>query len=101
MYIDREELMDALEEQHYYVMQDPEISKKMKWYEAVLFGKVKDILDRMPAADVVEVRKELKKAVKLLNKEYEKAERAPFVLNPLAYALYQTWKIMGRRSNHE
>lgn len=48
--------------------------------------------DEIPSADVEPVRVELRKAVRLLNKEYEKAQRQPFVRDPLAYALYQVWK---------
>lgn len=56
---------------------------------------------RALAAEVVEVRPELRKAVKLLHKVYEKAKQAPFVRDPLAYALYRTWKAMDRRDDHD
>lgn len=55
MYIEREALLDELKEHHDYVMQDPEISKTMKWCEAVCYGRTKDIVETLPAADVVEV----------------------------------------------
>ena len=32
------------------------------------------------------------KIIELLEKEYEKAKSLDFVRNPIAYALYQTWK---------
>ena len=32
-------------------------------------------------------------AIKLLEAEYERAKQLEFVYNPLAYALYQVWKI--------
>ena len=35
---------------------------------------------------------DLKKAIALLEKEYEKAKRSDYVRNPLAYALYKVWK---------
>ena len=35
----------------------------------------------------------LKRAIKLLEEEYERACRLEWVHNPLAYALYQVWKI--------
>ena len=35
----------------------------------------------------------LDKAIELLRKEYEKAKGLAFVKKPLAYALYQVWKI--------
>lgn len=47
---------------------------------------------RCCAADVVEVEPELRKAVKLLHEKYKKAKQAPFARDPLAYALYKTWK---------
>lgn len=52
-YIEREAFLAELKERHDYVMQDPEISKAMKWCEAVCFGRTKDILETIPAADVV------------------------------------------------
>lgn len=35
----------------------------------------------------------LEKAIKLLEKEYEKAKGLECVYNPLAYALYKVWKM--------
>lgn len=35
-------------------------------------------------------------AIKRLEAEYEKAKRLDFVHNPLAYALYQVWKMADR-----
>ena len=32
------------------------------------------------------------KAIKILEKEYEKARHLEWVHNPVAYALYQTWR---------
>ena len=46
------------------------------------------------AADVAPVRPELRKAVKELHKQYERAINSPAVRNPLAWALYHTWKQM-------
>lgn len=54
-YIEREAYLEELKERHDYVMQDPEISKTMKWCEAVCYNRAKDILETLPAADVVEV----------------------------------------------
>ncbi len=34
----------------------------------------------------------LKKAIKLLEEEYEKAKKLSWVSKPLAYALYKVWK---------
>lgn len=38
----------------------------------------------------------LKQAIKLLEREYEKAQKIGWVQNPLAYALYQVWKMADR-----
>ena len=35
----------------------------------------------------------IEKAIKLLIKEYERAKGLSFVWNPVAYALYQVWKM--------
>lgn len=40
---------------------------------------------------------ELGKAIQRLEIEYEKAKRLDFVVNPLAYALYQVWKMADRK----
>lgn len=34
----------------------------------------------------------LEKVIKMLEKQYQKAEKLEFVKNPLCYALYQVWK---------
>lgn len=39
----------------------------------------------------------LEKAVKLLEQEYERACRLAFVKNPVAYALFQVWKMADKR----
>lgn len=46
----------------------------------------------MSAADVAPVRPELRKAVELLHKNYEKALNSSYVRNPIAWALYHTWR---------
>ena len=38
----------------------------------------------------------LAKAIRLLEKEYERAKKLQYVHNPLAYALYQVWKVADR-----
>ena len=43
-------------------------------------------------AGSVPVAAELEKAVKILNAEYEKAKRNSYIHNPIAWALYHTWK---------
>lgn len=34
----------------------------------------------------------LEKAIELLREEYEKAKTQEWILNPLGWAFYQTWK---------
>lgn len=51
----------------------------------------------MPAADVAEVvrRKDCdawKKAMSIIDKKYAEAKKLPFIRDPLAWALYHTWK---------
>ena len=36
------------------------------------------------------------RAIKLLAKKYEKAKKLEFVHKPLAYALYQVWKMADK-----
>ena len=53
--ISRSTLLETLKEQHEYIMQDPEISKTMKWCEAVCFNRTIDALETASAVDAVEV----------------------------------------------
>ena len=39
----------------------------------------------------------LKKAIELLESEYERAKKLEYVRNPLAWALYQVWKKADER----
>lgn len=39
----------------------------------------------------------LEKAIKLLEAEYERAKKIPYVQKPLAWALYQVWKKADER----
>lgn len=56
------------------------------------------VLDSLPAADVAPVRPELRKAVELLHKNYEKALNSSYVRNPIAWALYHNWKKMDENN---
>lgn len=52
---------------------------------------------KLPAADVVEVVRcrecdAWKKAMSILDKKYAEAKKLPFIRDPLAWALYHTWK---------
>lgn len=38
----------------------------------------------------------LEKAIKLIEAEYERAMKLEYIKNPLAYALYQVWKMADR-----
>lgn len=55
----------------------------------------------MPAADVAEVcfpaelhvgDRAWKKAMSILDKKYAEAKKMPFIRDPLAWALYHTWR---------
>ena len=39
----------------------------------------------------------LETALKLVEEEYERAKQLEFVHNPLAYALYKTWKVVDEK----
>lgn len=39
----------------------------------------------------------LEKAIKLLEREYDRASKLVFVRNPLAYALYKVWQMADKR----
>ena len=39
---------------------------------------------------------DLDKAIKVLKEQYEKAKKIGWIINPIAYALYQTWKIFDK-----
>lgn len=43
----------------------------------------------------------IEKAIKMLNAEYDRAKVTPYVRNPLAYALCQTWKVANREQPKE
>lgn len=60
----------------------------------------RSLANRVPAADVEPVNKELRKTVKMLHVEYEKAKKQPFVRDPLAYALYHVWKMVDGGADH-
>lgn len=63
---------------------------EMHWgYEGL-----REDLYELQTADVAEVRPELRKAVKLLEENYDRGLNSDYVNNPVAWALYQTWKQM-------
>lgn len=62
---------------------------------------VLDLVSKQPAADVAPVRPELRLAVKLLNTNYEKGLKNPVIRDPLAWALFQTWKAMNGGADNE
>ena len=43
----------------------------------------------------------LEQAVELLKKEYERAKNMEYVQKPLAWALFQVWKIADKRGNRK
>ena len=38
----------------------------------------------------------IKKAIKMLEEEYERAKRLDWVRNPLAYALHKVWRMVDK-----
>ena len=47
------------------------------------------------------VKLNLEKALKMVESEYERAKKLDFVFNPLAYALYQVWRIADEQKGGE
>ena len=53
--LDANELMKQLKKEHDYLMCDPEVSSKIKWWEAVCFSRVSKVIEKTPTVDAVEV----------------------------------------------
>lgn len=43
------------------------------------------------------MKSDIDKAINILRQEYEKALKQSWIKNPLAYALYHTWKYIDER----
>lgn len=41
----------------------------------------------------------IEQSIELLKTEYERAKRLDYIRNPLAYALYQVWKVADRKGD--
>ena len=89
-YIEREALIKKIDEEFYKTDTCGE--------EQIGFLKCRRISREIPAADVASVRPELRKAVDLLHKNYEKALNSSYVRNPIAWDLYHTWKKMDKNN---
>ncbi len=77
-----------------YIDKDLLISdlKSLNESERLEYMGVFDVINSQPDADIVRFGLELRKAVRLLEKNYEKGLNSDYVNNPLAWALYQTCK---------
>ena len=53
--IDVNDFMAKLKERHENIMQDPEVSKHMKWCEAVHYGATTEIIEKMPTIEATPV----------------------------------------------
>ena len=95
-YIERDALLEVVEKANSTTPHDNPRTRMAHKHEHEHFL---NLIMRQPAADVVEVVPELRKAVELLRKEYEKAKNNPIVRDPLAYALFQVWKTVDGRKN--
>ena len=51
-----------------------------------------DVIKRLPAAELHVGDRAWKKAMRILDKKYAEAKKLPFIRDPLAWALYHTWK---------
>lgn len=83
-YIDKQKLIDILEARADMAIPD---------YKPVLLNIAK-LVQLLPTAEVEPVRPELRKAVKLLTKNYDRGLNSDYVRNPVAWALHQTWREM-------
>lgn len=52
------------------------------------------MVNAIPAADVTPVRHDLRAAVEVLGTYYERGLNSNYVRDPIAWALYQTWRKM-------
>ena len=97
-YVERERLRELLKD-HYFPT-DQEYESDRAWAVGFNAGLDKALhkIHYAPAADVVSMVPELRKVVSLLQKEYEKAKHNPIVRDPLAYALFQTWKTVDGKN---
>lgn len=84
-YIEREALRNAVRKN---------AMTKYDWSEEIDVDDFEKVLAELPAAEVEPVRPELRKAVKLLMKNYDRGLNSDYVRNPVAWALYQTWREM-------
>lgn len=53
--IDANDFLVELKERHENIMQDPEVSKRMKWCEAVHYGATTAIIEKMPTIEAAPV----------------------------------------------
>lgn len=53
--IDANDFLAELKERHENIMQDPEVSKRMKWCEAVHYGATTAIIEKMPTIEAAPV----------------------------------------------
>lgn len=59
-----------------------------------------DLIHNAPTVDAVEVvDPELRKAIKMLIKQYEHSKNSEYVHSPIAHAFYHTWKQLERDGN--
>lgn len=61
---------------------------------AACFHNAAKMLELLPAADVTPVRHDLRAAVEVLGTYYERGLNSNYVRDPIAWALYQTWRKM-------
>jgi hypothetical protein len=47
------------------------------------------------------IMNELDKAIELLEQNYEEAEGKDWIESPIAYALYQTWKVFDEKKRRK
>lgn len=81
---------------------DPAVIGKKQFADGYFAGldELEVILRGIPIVDAVEVEDpELMKAIKLLIKQYSRSKASDYVYNPIAHALYHTWKQVDERKD--
>ena len=71
-YIEREAFFKKLKENHDNIMSDPNINKRMKWYEALCYNRIIKVLYKTPLVGVVEV----------VHGEWEQVRQLNVAVNP-------------------
>lgn len=68
--------------------------QKMLSEQDEIISKLQDRIRQLEGAD-----EPLKMAIAELNNQYNRAIQSPYIVKPIAYALYHTWRIVDSKPN--